>query len=224
MATESITLTEVIPASAERIYAAWLDSAEHGRMIGGVAEIEPHVGGRHQAWDGYIWGETLELDPGKRIVQSWRTSEFPAEAGDSQVVVLIEARGDHAQVTIEHSEIPEGQGQKYLEGWDEFYFGPMTKYFGAAAKKGIVKKAAPKKAAAKKAAPKKAAAKKAAPKKAVAKKAAPKKAAVKKAAPKKGAAKKAAPKKAVAKKAAPKKAVAKKAAAKKAVAKKSSRG
>jgi uncharacterized protein YndB with AHSA1/START domain len=217
MATESITVTEVIPASADRIYAAWLDSAEHAKMTGGVAEIDPRVGGAHRAWHDYIWGETLELGPGTRIVQSWRTTDFPDEAGDSQVVILIEGRGAKAQVTIEHTEIPEGQGTKYLQGWDEFYFTPMSKYFAAA------KKAAPKKTAAKKAAPKKTAAKKAAPKKAAAKKAAPKKSAAKKAAPKKAAAKKGAAKKAAPKKTAAKKGAAKKAAPKKAAAKKAAK-
>lgn len=215
MATESITVTEVIPASADRIYAAWLDSAEHARMTGGGAEIDPRVGGAHRSWGDYIWGETLELGPGTRIVQSWRTAEFPEEAGDSQVVILIEARGKQAQVTIEHSEIPEGQGEKYLGGWDKFYFTPMLQYFGAAAKKAAPRKAVAKKASAKKAAPKKVVAKKAASKKTSAKKAAPKKAVAKKAAPKKAVAKKAA-----AKKAAPKK----KSAAKKVVAKKASKG
>ncbi|MFO0761408.1 MAG: SRPBCC domain-containing protein [Byssovorax sp.] len=204
MGTESIKVTELIPASAERIYAAWLDSAEHSKMSGGPAQIDPQVGGRHQAWGDYIWGETKELVPGKRIVQSWRTAEFPEEAGDSQIEVLIEPEGDGARVTILHSEIPEGQGPKYLQGWDEFYFLPMKKYFGEVAKEAAKK--APAKKSAKKAAPKKAA-KKAAPKKTAPKKAAPKKsakkAAPKKAAPKK-AAKKAAPKR-TAKKAAPRK-------------------
>ena len=27
-------------------------------------------------------------------------------------------------------EIPEGQGDSYRSGWDDYYFGPMKKYFG----------------------------------------------------------------------------------------------
>src|SRR5206468_3713078 len=122
MATESIKVTSVIPASPDRIYAAWLDSVGHGAMTGGPAEIDGRVGGQHKGWGGYIWGETLELDPDKRIVQSWRTTEFPAEATDSRVVVHLEPEGEHTRVTIEHTDIPEGQGQKYERGWQEHYF------------------------------------------------------------------------------------------------------
>jgi len=208
MATESTHVSAVVPASPQAVYEAWLSSELHAAMTGGAATIDPTVGGAHSAWDGYISGKTLELDPGKRIVQSWRTQEFLEDHGDSLIVVLFEEEGDHARVTIEHTEIPEGQGKSYESGWTKHYFDPMIAYFSAAApapKQQAPRKAAPKKAAAKKAAPKKVAAKKAAPKKAAPKKVAAKKAAPKKAAPKKVAAKKAAPKKVAAKKAAPKK-------------------
>jgi uncharacterized protein YndB with AHSA1/START domain len=243
MGTESIQVSAVIPASPERIYAAWLDGATHGAMTGGAAEVDPRVGGRHSAWDGYISGETRELEHGRRIVQSWRSTTFPVDSADSQIVVMLIPEGDHTRVTIDHTEIPEGQGTQYQDGWHEHYFAPMTAYFHAKAtaapsegeaeapaetapaKKAAAKRAPAKKAAAKKAAPKKKAAKRAPAKKAAAKKAAPKKkaAAKKKAAPKKkAAAKKAAPKKKAAakKKAAPKKKAAKKPAARKASAKK----
>jgi uncharacterized protein YndB with AHSA1/START domain len=213
MATESTHVSAVIPASPRAVYEAWLSSELHTAMTGGAATIDPTVGGAHSAWHGYISGKTLELDPGKRIVQSWRTQEFLEQHGDSLIAVLFEEEGDHARVTIEHTEIPEGQGKKYEDGWTKHYFDPMIAHFSAAAP--AAKKAAPRKAASKKAASKKAASKKAASKKAAPKKAAPKKAAAKKAAAKKAAPKKAAAKKPVAKKSA-KKAVAKKAVAKKA--------
>jgi uncharacterized protein YndB with AHSA1/START domain len=220
MATESISVWAVIPASPERVYEAWLDSEGHAKMTGGPAKIDPRVGGEHSAWGGYISGETRELEPGRRIVQSWRSSDFPADADHSTLVITLEPEGDHTKVSIDHSDIPEGQGEGYRKGWHEHYFEPMAAFFGAPAKPAkkaaAKKKAAPKKAAAKKAAPRKAA-KKGAAKKATAKKsarkAAPKKAAAKKGAAKKGAAKKGAAKKS-ARKAAPRKA-AKKGAAKK---------
>ncbi|MBI5566248.1 MAG: SRPBCC domain-containing protein, partial [Chloroflexi bacterium] len=84
--SDSFELSIVLPASPARVYAAWLSSDEHAAMTGasargsagGSADIEPHVGGTHSAWDGYITGITLELEPDRRIVQTWRTIEFPA--------------------------------------------------------------------------------------------------------------------------------------------------
>src|SRR6202171_4420576 len=81
------TLTAVIPASAREIYEAWLDSLAHSEMTGGEAIMSDEVGAEVAAWDGYITGRNLELVPGKRIVQSWRTSEFTDQHEDSIITV-----------------------------------------------------------------------------------------------------------------------------------------
>jgi uncharacterized protein YndB with AHSA1/START domain len=167
MPLEMVRLTAVLPTSADRVYAAWLDAAEHSKMTGSKATVDPRVGGEHSAWDGYIVGTTLELEPGRRIVQAWRTTDFPLGHADSRLEVhLLDVDGD-CEITIVHSEIPEGQGAKYDEGWRSHYLVPMKKYFGKSAKaKPAAKKAAKKgKKAAKKVAAKKVAARKTAPKK-----------------------------------------------------------
>jgi activator of HSP90 ATPase len=156
MPLETVRLTAVLPASSDRIYAAWLDSTEHSRMTGGKAVVDPSVGGEHSAWDGYIEGKTLELEPGRRIVQSWRSSDFPLGAGDSRLEVHLLDVADGCEVTIIHTEIPEGQGAQYESGWRDHYLEPMRKYFGKPKPKPKAKPK-PKKAAKpkKKAAPKK---------------------------------------------------------------------
>ena len=78
MAIEFIIST-ILPASTDEVYAAWLSSAGHSRMTGSPASISGEVGGEFDAWDGYIHGRTLELVPGKCIVQSWRTTEVEAD-------------------------------------------------------------------------------------------------------------------------------------------------
>jgi uncharacterized protein YndB with AHSA1/START domain len=113
----------------ERVYRAWLDSAEHGAISGGRAEIQATVGGRFTAWDGYIQGTTLELEPPRRILQSWRTTDFPAESPDSSLEALFEAAEGGTRVRLVHSQIPDGQGEDYRQGWEEYYFAPMQEYF-----------------------------------------------------------------------------------------------
>ena len=71
--------------SPEEIYQAWLDSLAHSEMTGGEANMSDQIGAEVSAWDGYISGRNLELVPGERIVQSWRTSEFADEHGDSVI-------------------------------------------------------------------------------------------------------------------------------------------
>ena len=48
-----------------------------------VASTEP--GAAFTAWDNYIWGRNLVLDPNRRIVQSWRTTQFHTDDPDSQI-------------------------------------------------------------------------------------------------------------------------------------------
>jgi len=128
--TESLELSTFFSGViAENLYNAWLDSGEHTAMTGSPAQVEPRADGRFTAWDGYIYGKTLELQPFWLIVQAWRTTEFPVEAPDSHLEVWLEERDGGVQLRLVHTEIPDGQGQDYRQGWEEFYFKPMGEYF-----------------------------------------------------------------------------------------------
>ena len=81
-----------------------------------------------------FWGVNLELEPFSRIVQSWRSTEFPADSQDSRLEVRFEAIKGGTKLTLIHSDIPEGQGASYESGWDESYFQPMKLYFKPAKK------------------------------------------------------------------------------------------
>lgn len=133
METESFTISTELPAPPERVYAAWLDSAQHAAMTGGAAQVDPCVGGKHSAWDGYIRGEILALVPGKQIVQSWRTRNFPKRSPDSRLEVRLEPSATGTHLTLVHTGIPVGQGKRYEPGWQANYFEPMADYFASLA-------------------------------------------------------------------------------------------
>jgi len=130
MILETIHCSTIVPGvTPERLYRAWLDSAEHGAFTGSEAQIDPQVGGSFTAWDGYIQGTTLELQPYRRILQAWRTSDFPQGSADSRLEVLLEEVEGGVQITLHHSDIPTGQGEEYRQGWEDYYFQPMQAYF-----------------------------------------------------------------------------------------------
>jgi uncharacterized protein YndB with AHSA1/START domain len=126
---ESLRLVTVLSAGRERLYRAWLDSDEHSHFTGSKAEIDPQVGGSFTAWDGYIQGVTLELEPYQRIVQSWRTTDFPEGSPDSRLEVLFDEVKQGTQITLIHTLIPDGQAKGYEDGWCDYYFTPMEAYF-----------------------------------------------------------------------------------------------
>jgi len=121
-------VSTVIQVPAKKIYDAWLNSEGHARMTGGSARINAEVGAEFEAWDGYIRGKNLILEPSQRIVQSWRTTEFSEEEPDSQIEVTFEKAGAGTKVTIHHTHLPK-HGKQYKQGWVENYFEPMKKYF-----------------------------------------------------------------------------------------------
>jgi uncharacterized protein YndB with AHSA1/START domain len=125
----TFTLTATIPASPQEIYDAWLDSLGHSEMTGGEASMSDEVGAEVSAWDGYISGRNLELIPGERIVQTWRTSEFADEHEDSVISIVLTEVGDGSLLTLVHSNVPDDQRSYEEGGWQSNYFEPMVVYF-----------------------------------------------------------------------------------------------
>ena len=123
------TISEIIPAKPSEIYEAWLNSEGHAAMTGSAAQADGKVGGKFTAWDGYIVGTTLDLKPNQRILQAWRTSEFPDEAPDSRVEILLEEVETGTKLTFIHNNMPEEQVESYRQGWNDFYYKPMKEYF-----------------------------------------------------------------------------------------------
>jgi len=126
---DGFELSIILPASVERIYSAWLTSEGHTLMTGSTARVDGQIGGEFSAWDGYIFGRTLELQPPHRILQAWRTSEFPEDVVDSRLEILLQPAEGGTQLTLIHTGIPEGQQESYRQGWQDFYFTPMRVYF-----------------------------------------------------------------------------------------------
>jgi activator of HSP90 ATPase len=133
---DSLEVSEKFHVKPEILYQAWLDGKEHSAFTGGnEAEIDPVVGGEFTAWGGYIPGKMLELDPPRRILQEWKTSDFGSKDGPSLLEVLFVPEGKGTKLTIKHTRIPKGKGKGYEEGWVDFYFKPMKEYFRSASRR-----------------------------------------------------------------------------------------
>ncbi len=126
---ENITVSVELPDKKEIVFNAWLDSEKHSAFTGSEAVIDPSIGGSFTAWEGYISGKTLEMDAPNRILQSWRTTEFSDADSDSMLEILLQTITNGTLLTLKHTNIPDGQGDMYREGWEEYYFRPMLEYF-----------------------------------------------------------------------------------------------
>jgi activator of HSP90 ATPase len=42
---------------------------------------------------------------------------------------MLDENPNGTKITLTHTNLPEGQGESYKQGWDDFYFTPMRAYF-----------------------------------------------------------------------------------------------
>ena len=110
------------------IYRAYLDPKQHAEFTGAGAKNNGIVGGTFEAWDGYITGSNQELVENERIVQSWRTTEFPGDHPDSRLELHLDGTNGRTRVRLVHSGVPEDQRTGYEEGWHEHYWEPLRAY------------------------------------------------------------------------------------------------
>ncbi|HYM02843.1 MAG TPA: SRPBCC domain-containing protein [Stellaceae bacterium] len=127
--TFRFTVSAVLAASPKEVYDAWLDGRKHGAMTGARARGSKKVGGTFAAWDDYISGRNLILEPGKRIVQAWRTTQFSDKDPDSQIELLLTRVAGGTKLTLRHTKVPDGHESYRDGGWRENYFAPMKAYF-----------------------------------------------------------------------------------------------
>ena len=125
----TIKQTILIDASPLDVYEAYVDPKKHAAFTGQKATGTPKDGRRFTAGDGYIVGKYLELEKGKRILQEWTTTEWPEGYPPSILELTLRTKGKETELTMIHSKDPEEQVRYYAEGWKEYYWEPMKKYF-----------------------------------------------------------------------------------------------
>lgn len=128
---ESVEVSGVVAGSVEAVFDAFLDGATHSAMTGSEATSVAEVGTAFTAWDGYIQGKHRSFSRPNKIVQSWRAADFPEGAEDSHLEILLESVKGGTRVTFVHTEIPEGMGEGFRDGWKQYYLVPMEAYFEA---------------------------------------------------------------------------------------------
>ena len=136
MKTKSRTIKQkaIIPASPIEVYDAYTDPKKHSAFTESKATGKPVVGGKFTAWDGYIFGKYLELDDGKRVVQEWSSTDFPQGYGPSRLELCFNKVPEGTELIMVHSNVPEEQADETADGWVEWYWDPLKKYFNKQSK------------------------------------------------------------------------------------------
>ena len=123
-----------IKTTPERLWEALTNSEMRAKYSFGVGcETDWEPGSR---WQGVSpkapgpisHGEVLEVDPPRRLVQSFQAlwSEAVEQAGTSRVTYEIERVADSCRLTVIHDELPEGVNNEIYGGWPMILSGLKT--------------------------------------------------------------------------------------------------
>ena len=118
----------MVNASPEEVYGAYVDPKKHAAFTGQAVTGTPRAGCKFTAGDGYIIGKHLKLEKGKRVLQEWKTTEWPEGYPPSLLELTVRVKGKKTELTMVQSKVPAEQKEYYAEGWKEYYWEPLKKY------------------------------------------------------------------------------------------------
>jgi activator of HSP90 ATPase len=124
-------------APPARVYAALTDATIFQRVVvlsGAIqsmalqaapARISLEPGGAFALFGGYITGRQLELSPGARIVQAWRSAGWAPHLYSIARFEISEAP-DGARLVFDHTGFPTDDAQGLATGWRDHYWTPLA--------------------------------------------------------------------------------------------------
>jgi len=130
----NVILVTTLPAPPEQLYDMYLDAESHAAFTGAPATIEGRPGGRFRAFDGSLSGIVLHVEPQRLIVQTWRSSAWPADAVDSILVLSFWPDENGARVELVQVNVPDSDFAGICEGWQTYYWTPWRTYLTGAGK------------------------------------------------------------------------------------------
>lgn len=125
---KTISQEVILSASPKEVYDAFMDEKKHAELTGAEAKIDKNVGGKFEVWDGYATGKNIELIDSKKIVQSWRASDWP-EGIISEITIELVPENGKTKLIFNQKNIPDDFADEVEQGWKDFYWQPLQEYF-----------------------------------------------------------------------------------------------
>lgn len=143
LGAETIHQERSFKASPKRVYAALTDAAQFDKVVrlsmamrAGMppgappTRVSADAGGEFSLFGGYISGRIIELVPNQRIVQAWRTANWPVGVFSIARFELLE-QGAGCKLVFDQNGFPPGEGPHLTAGWIANYWEPLEKYLAA---------------------------------------------------------------------------------------------
>jgi activator of HSP90 ATPase len=128
MKTKNIEHTILFHATVKEVYDALMKGKNHSQFTGATAKIRAKAGAAFSCYGSYITGLTLELKPGKRIVQAWRSKDWPEGYYSTVTFALAEKSGGATQLHFTQIGVPADDYAEKNKGWRTHYWQPLKRF------------------------------------------------------------------------------------------------
>jgi len=126
--TKTIRHTVAIGAAPKRVYETLINDKKHAKFTGAKAAISRKVGGAFKCYGTYLSGFNLDLVPGKRIVQAWRSTGWPAGCYSVVTFALSRSKGGKTKLKFSQVGVPSPNRMDINKGWQTYYWKPLKAY------------------------------------------------------------------------------------------------
>jgi uncharacterized protein YndB with AHSA1/START domain len=126
--TKDIRHKVTLPATPAQVYAALMDEKRHARFTGAPAAIGRRAGTAFTCYGSYITGITVELVPAKRIVQVWRSRNWPKGTYSLVTFKFFPLAGGKTRLDFSQVGVPANDYAEKNRGWRTHYWQPLKRY------------------------------------------------------------------------------------------------
>ncbi|MCE2734834.1 MAG: SRPBCC domain-containing protein [Flammeovirgaceae bacterium] len=129
MRLQSITVHEIFHnVKASTLFELYTNAAKHEDATGSSALITDKLGEPFNLYNGFCFGENIEIKKNKLIVQAWRTEDWPDELDDSILVIRLIEEGNDTHLYLTHADLPVDMAEPLRKGWNDFYWSKWRTY------------------------------------------------------------------------------------------------
>jgi activator of HSP90 ATPase len=130
LSAEAIHQEVVFKVSPQRVFEAMMDEKQFSALTGAPATISREPGGPLSLFGGRVSARNVELEPGQRIVQAWRSEGWKPHIYSIARFELA-AEGADTRLSLDHTGFPVGEAKSLAGGWKNHYWEALEKYFAS---------------------------------------------------------------------------------------------
>ncbi|KAI8982033.1 activator of Hsp90 ATPase [Mycotypha africana] len=127
--TTSLNDQEEFQTSARELYLTLTTPERAAVWTRGHVILKPEVGAHYEFFNGNVTGEFLEIEPEKKIVQTWRLRSWP-QGHYSTVTMEFHQGSESVMLKLSQTGIPVGEQELTLKNWQGYYWRSIKGAFG----------------------------------------------------------------------------------------------